>query len=69
MAEPRRVALLIESGMEYGRGLLRGIGAYAQAHGPWAIFRRVEMLPETLSPRMRKWRPEGRTVRSGRTSK
>ncbi len=59
MAEPRRVALLIESGMEYGRGLLRGIGAYAQAHGPWAIFHRVEMLPETLSPQMRKWRPEG----------
>lgn len=59
MSEPRRVALLIASGMEYGRGLLRGIGAYAQAHGPWAIFHRVAMLPETLSPQFRKWRPEG----------
>ncbi|MDZ7618348.1 MAG: DNA-binding transcriptional regulator [Patescibacteria group bacterium] len=59
MAEPKRVALLIASGMEYGRGLLRGIGAYAQAHGPWAIFHRVAMLPETLSPQFHKWRPDG----------
>lgn len=59
MSEPRRVALLIASGMEYGRGLLRGIGAYAQVHGPWAIFHRVAMLPETLSPQFRKWRPDG----------
>ncbi len=59
MSEPRKVALLVESGMEYGRGVLRGIGAYAQAHGPWAFFHRVEMLPETLSPQLRKWKPQG----------
>lgn len=58
MSEPR-VALLIQSSWEYGRGLLCGIGAYAQSHGPWTIFHRIELLPERLSPQLRQWRPQG----------
>lgn len=32
-----RVALLIEAGREYGRGLLHGIAEYVRVHGPWSI--------------------------------
>jgi len=59
MSEPPRVALLIQSGMEYGRGLLRGIGSYVQAHGPWTISYRVGLMPDHVSPQLRKWRPQG----------
>ncbi len=59
MLEPPRVALLIQSSLEYGRGLLRGIGSYLQGHGPWAVFHRVGMMPESLSPQLRKWQPQG----------
>ncbi len=54
-----RVALLIQSNLEYGRGLLRGIGSYLQTHESWSVFYRVGMLPESLSPELRKWRPQG----------
>lgn len=59
MSEPPRVALLIQSSLEYGRGVLRGIGTYLQAHGPWTVFHRVALLPDRLSPQLRKWRPQG----------
>lgn len=60
MSEPPRVALLIQSSLEYGRGLLRGIGSFSQAHGPWTMFHRVGLLPDHLpSPQLRKWRPQG----------
>lgn len=59
MSEPPRVALLIQSSLEYGRGLLRGIGSYVQAHEPWVMFHRVGLLPDHLSPQLRKWRPQG----------
>ncbi|MEA1949867.1 MAG: DNA-binding transcriptional regulator [Planctomycetota bacterium] len=59
MLELPRVALLIQSSLEYGRGLLRGIGSYQQAHGPWTVFHRIGMLPESLPPQLRKWRPQG----------
>lgn len=32
-----RVALLVESSNEYGRGLQRGVAAYVRAHGGWSI--------------------------------
>ncbi len=33
-----RVALLIETSLGYGRGLLRGIVEYARHYGPWAFY-------------------------------
>src|SRR5262245_24244810 len=33
-----RVALLIETSNSYCRGLLRGIHAYVQEHGPWSTY-------------------------------
>lgn len=32
------VALIVETSMAYGRGLLRGIGKYVAAHGYWSIY-------------------------------
>src|SRR5262249_22747100 len=37
MTPPRQVALLIETSHAYGRGLLRGVVAYVQAHDPWVL--------------------------------
>ncbi len=37
MSEPRRVAVLLETSLEYGRGLVRGIVRYARLHGPWSL--------------------------------
>ncbi len=45
--------------MEHGRGLLRGIGSYIQSHGPWTVFHRVGLIPQQLSPQLRKWNPHG----------
>ncbi|RPH34928.1 MAG: xylose operon transcription regulator XylR, partial [Planctomycetota bacterium] len=42
MARRRRsrphVALIVESSIEYGRGVLRGIARWLRGHGPWSIF-------------------------------
>ncbi len=59
MSQPPRVGLLILSSLDYGRGLLRGIASYVQAHGPWTIFHRVGLAPDRISPQLRKWRPHG----------
>ena len=59
MPSPPKVALLIQSGLEYGRGLLRGIGSYIQTHDHWIVFHRVGLMPSQLSPQLRKWRPQG----------
>ena len=41
-----RVALLLETSTEYGRGLLRGVVKYARLHGPWS----VDISPGHLEP-------------------
>lgn len=38
--------LLIDTGMAYGRGVLRGIVKYASLHGPWEFYRRVSFYRE-----------------------
>ncbi|WP_437185666.1 XylR family transcriptional regulator [Planctomicrobium sp. SH668] len=38
MNRPLKIALLIETSREYGRGLLRGVMQYEREHGPWTIF-------------------------------
>jgi LacI family transcriptional regulator len=38
MADVPRVVLLMSSAAGYERGLLRGIGRYAQHFGPWVVF-------------------------------
>lgn len=58
MITPLRVALFIESYVEYGRGLLRGVAAYMHGHGLWAIYHQP-WTSETTWPHLRRWRPSG----------
>jgi LacI family transcriptional regulator len=53
-----RVALLIETSREFGRGLLRGIQAYEQRHGPWGLHVMPGDLTQIL-PAMRVWQGTG----------
>lgn len=39
-----RVALLIEPGRAYGRGLLYGVARYTRTHGPWSIYHHERRL-------------------------
>ena len=59
MADRLRVALLIESWGGYGRRVLRGIAAYARAHGPWAFFHEERDLGTRLPKNLEEWRPDG----------
>lgn len=58
MATIPRVALLIETAREYGRGVLRGIMRYARQHGPWAFY----VTPgdfEQVVPKIKQWGGSG----------
>ncbi|MFG0265593.1 MAG: substrate-binding domain-containing protein [Rhodopirellula sp. JB055] len=62
--DSRLVALLIESSRAYGRGLLRGIAAYAQEHSHWSL-RHQEMAINADPPSwLSKWRGDGVLVRA-----
>ena len=54
-----KVALLIESSRAYGRGLLRGIGAYVRTHQSWSIFVTPHGLDEPLPEWIRSWKGDG----------
>ncbi|MBN2579147.1 MAG: DNA-binding transcriptional regulator [Pirellulales bacterium] len=54
----RRVALLIESSRAYGRDLLRGIAAYARAHGPWSFFHQERAVRDPAPVRLSDWRAD-----------
>lgn len=54
-----RVALLIETSREYGRGLLRGIIRYQRKHGPWSITFQPHGLDEPPPPWLRAWKGDG----------
>lgn len=49
MAKRPRVALLIESSRSYGRGLLRGIAAYARLHTNWSLVHQ-ELSSDATAP-------------------
>lgn len=58
MRKRPRVGLLIQSSLEYGRGLLRGIGQYVSEHGPWTMYHRAGPLVERLPADFKAWRPD-----------
>lgn len=68
MAPRRRsrphVALIIESSIEYGRGVLRGIARYLREHGPWSIFLEQRELGAALPDWIRAWDGDGIITRS-----
>src|SRR5262245_9144656 len=59
-----RVALLIETSREYGRGLLRGIVRYQHEHGPWSLLIVPRGLGEPVPPWVRRWTGDGLLVRA-----
>ena len=59
MPKRLRVGLLIQSSLEYGRGLLRGIGQYLAERESWAIYHRPGLLFDLLPPQLRAWGPQG----------
>lgn len=58
------VALIIESSLEYGRGLLRGIARYLKERGPWSIFLEQRELGAALPGWIREWDGDGIITRS-----
>jgi len=68
MASRRRarphVALIIESSIEYGRGVLRGIARWLREHGPWSIFLEQRELGAALPDWIREWDGDGIITRS-----
>ena len=54
-----RVALLVETSREYGRGLLRGIIRYQRSHGPWSISFQPHGLDEPPPSWLRTWKGDG----------
>jgi LacI family transcriptional regulator len=54
-----RVALLIESSRNYGRGILRGIARYAHTNGPWSCFAQERELHSGVPDWIRNWKGDG----------
>ncbi len=53
------VLLLIDTAGAYGRGIVEGIGRYAQENGPWSIqyeYRALDSLPPQW---LKRWRGDG----------
>jgi LacI family transcriptional regulator len=59
MVKRLRIALLIESFFEYGRGMLRGIADYSRAHGGWSIRHQPWSMGHSLPSGLCEWRPQG----------
>jgi LacI family transcriptional regulator len=53
-----KVALLLETSTEYGRGLLRGIVRYSRLHGPWSLYLAPGHVEQVL-PRAKSWDGDG----------
>ncbi|WP_439631971.1 XylR family transcriptional regulator [Gemmata sp.] len=60
----RRVALLIETSREYGRGLLRGVTRYQRERGPWSLYFEPKGLRELPAAWLGDWDGDGILVRA-----
>jgi LacI family transcriptional regulator len=63
-----RVALLVETSREYGRGLLRGIIRYQRKHGPWSITFQPHGLAEPPPAWLDTWKGDGIIARINDTA-
>jgi len=60
MIERRKdVALLVEWSRNYGRGILKGIGHYVQAHGRWKIYHTERKLSDGAPTWLKNWKGDG----------
>lgn len=58
------VALIVESSIAYGRGVLRGIARYLRERGPWSIFLEQRELGAALPDWIGRWKGDGIITRS-----
>jgi len=59
LRQPPRVALIIETSMVAGRGMLRGIAQYVRERGPWSIYCEPHGLEPSPPPWLKRWRGDG----------
>ena len=59
MGNTLRVALLVESSHTFGRTILQGIAAYAEAHGPWIFHQEERAFDAPMPQGLKAWRPDG----------
>ena len=54
-----RVALLVETSRNYGRGILRGVARYAHVNGPWSFYIQERELHSGIPEWLRLWKGDG----------
>ncbi len=57
------IALIVETSMESGREMLRGIARYAAENGPWSIYHQPSHLDQSLPEWLKNWDGDGMIVR------
>jgi LacI family transcriptional regulator len=64
------VALLIETSIAYGRGLLRGVAQYNREHGSWSTYFQPRGIGDPLPAWLKKWKGDGilARIRDARTA-
>lgn len=55
----RKVAVLIETSREYGRGLLRGVAKFNQENSGWSIYFKQQDLGAALPKWLKNWNGDG----------
>ena len=58
-ADRPHVALFVETSINYGRGVLRGIARYLREFGPWSIFLEQHELGAKLPDWIDRWDGDG----------
>ena len=53
------VAVFLDTAGSYGRGLMRGIAAYLDLHGPWAVFIQPRATGQFDLAWLRRWKGDG----------
>lgn len=56
---PPHVALIIETSLAYGRGVLRGIGRFVRENGPWSVFIEQRSLYDRIPTWLKDWDGDG----------
>lgn len=59
MGTQLRVALLVESSHSFGRRVLQGIAAYANAHGPWTFHHQERAFDDPVPGGLADWKADG----------
>ncbi len=56
---PPHVALIVETSLAYGRGLLHGIGQYIRENAPWSVYLEQRSLYDPPPPWLKGWKGDG----------